>query len=277
MVEMTGNGQKLEPPLLDAFPRLKRYQEERDYLLGSIVQLLDRDPALKAAWLFGSLGRGNEDALSDLDLLVVVDDAAIDAIIASPKQYAALVGQPLFFIDAPQNAPGGGAYLMACYDAPTAPHLVDWYWQPRSAACIPPDVRLLFDKAGLSHKDQPIAFPGNQTGEKTVERPVHFFSFFWAMLMITAKHACRDPLANEMALLPYLIQQMAKARQFLGQDVLVQVPPHAHPVEKFHLLVQLADEMNTLMEAVAQLSEEAPVAIYPGVTRYLELIEPMLK
>src|SRR4051812_13184180 len=48
--------------------RVAAYRAERDTLLRRVQQALERDPRVAAAWLFGSLGRGSEDALSDLDL-----------------------------------------------------------------------------------------------------------------------------------------------------------------------------------------------------------------
>ncbi len=122
--------------------RLNAYLEERSRLLRTVQSLLENDPGVKAAWLAGSFGRGEEDALSDLDLWVVVDDSLIGKVIAQPRPYAAQVEAPILVVEAPQNAPVGGAYLMACYDAPTAPHIVDWYWQPRSLAYIPSQARL---------------------------------------------------------------------------------------------------------------------------------------
>ena len=48
-------------------------------LLRTIVAHYDQDPRILAIVVFGSLGRGNWDALSDIDLdVVIADDARID-------------------------------------------------------------------------------------------------------------------------------------------------------------------------------------------------------
>ena len=52
---------------------LDHYLHERTLLLKTISEFLARYPRVKAAWLFGSMGRGDEDALSDIDLWVIVD------------------------------------------------------------------------------------------------------------------------------------------------------------------------------------------------------------
>src|SRR3989442_185935 len=95
-----------------SFPR---HRAERDALLQRATDLLRDDPRVVAAWLFGSLGRGHEDDLSDLDLWVVVGDEWIDTFIGERRPYASQLGPPLLLVEAPQNAPAGGAYLMAVY------------------------------------------------------------------------------------------------------------------------------------------------------------------
>ncbi|HSJ36889.1 MAG TPA: nucleotidyltransferase domain-containing protein [Planococcus sp. (in: firmicutes)] len=259
---------------------LDHYLEERNQLLRTTSEVLERDPRVKAAWLFGSIGRGDEDALSDIDLWVVVDDDHIDNIIAQPRQVTSHIGNPVLFLEAPQNAPEGGAYLMTCYDTPVAPHIVDWYWQPQALAYISGQVRLLFDRVGLIHKDQPIQFPGRPASKEIIERPIHFISFFWMMLMITAKKAFRSPWAEKMELLPLLIDSIVKAQHFLGREsilLLRDIPHHQLPSEKVHLLYKLADQMSEMMAIIAEQGQEVPALIKPGAYRYLDLIDSMIE
>ena len=49
---------------------------ERAELLRRIEQGIRRDCRVRAAWLTGSVARGEDDALSDLDIFVVVADDA---------------------------------------------------------------------------------------------------------------------------------------------------------------------------------------------------------
>ncbi len=255
---------------------LRLYGEERDQLLITLSSALEKAPFVKAAWLFGSIGKGEADALSDIDLFVVVDDDAIQDIIAQPRNYVTQVGDPILYLEAPQNAPAGGAYAMACYDAPVAPHIVDWYWQPQSLAYIPGQVKLLFDRVELVQKDEPIQFRGGSTNKEIVERPYQYITFFWMMLMIVAKHAFRSPWAERMELLPFLIDPTVKAWRFLGQENIYpsqNVPSHRLPAEKLQLLHQFADRMNEMMSAISARGEEVPTGIVPGVYRYLKLVE----
>lgn len=258
---------------------VERYSDERNNLLRTITELLEGDPGVKAAWLFGSMGRGEADSLSDLDLWVVVDDDRIEAIIAQPLAYASQVGAPILNLEAPQNAPEGGVYLMACYDAPIAPHIVDWYWQPQSRAHIPDRVRILFDRVGLAHNDQPIQFAGRPVVQENLEPPMHFISFFWMMLMITAKHAARSPWSEKLNLLPFLLESIKKTRRLSGPGTVftpINIPTHKSPGEKIQLLYQLADQMTEMMQVLSKRGEEVPISITPGAYRYLNLIQTLL-
>ena len=48
-----------------------------DVLFESAVAVFEADERVRALWLSGSLGRGDADAMSDLDLIVAIDDAAL--------------------------------------------------------------------------------------------------------------------------------------------------------------------------------------------------------
>ncbi|MGE5224540.1 MAG: hypothetical protein ACM3PY_19065, partial [Omnitrophica WOR_2 bacterium] len=167
-----------------------------------------------------------------------------------------------------------------CYDAPIAPHLVDWYWQPQSLAYTPPQVRLIFDRAGLSKKDQPIQFPGRPAAAEITERPDHFVSYFWMMHMISAKHAFRSPWSEQMEFLPQLTQSMVQAQKYLDQEEipLLRNPPFSRsPGEKLLLLNQFAGEMRKIMAVLSERGEDVPVIVTPGIDRYLNLVDLALE
>jgi hypothetical protein len=254
----------------------ERFQQERDQLLDIISGLLDADPGVKAAWLFGSLGRGDGDAFSDIDLWVVGEQDYIDGVNADPLRYVSQIDPPILSLEAPQNAPEGGVYFMACYDAPTAPHIVDWYWQPVDTAYLPFDALLLFDKVGIIQEDKPVRFQGQLKNKAVIEQPHHFISFFWMMLMITAKQVSRSPWAIEMELLPYVLGPFYKVQHELGLEKIVQTHTlHSHrlPIEKIQLLSYLADEMSGMMENFSDMGIKVPTSVIPGAHRYLHFIE----
>jgi predicted nucleotidyltransferase len=259
---------------------LTHYAAERDVLLKQITQRLQADPRVVAAWLFGSLGRGDEDALSDLDIFAVVGDDHIPSDSLRRRSFSAQFDTPLLFLEAPQNAPAGGAYQLVYYDAPTAPHQVDWYWQPYSLAAIPPETRLLFDRVGLDRSEMAVTFGGQNFEQEPVTQPTHDISFFWAMLMIVAKGVIRDPWAEAIELLPLILDPIHSIQNFLNLDNSLfsaeAIPAHQSPLTKLRILRQLADHMRTMMPMVTGQGIEIPNAILPGAYRYLNMAEAVI-
>ncbi|MFD3164437.1 hypothetical protein [Herpetosiphon sp. NSE202] len=55
---------------------LLEYQTQRDRLIAQLSTTLAADQRFVAGWLVGSFGRNAADAVSDLDLMVIVAEAA---------------------------------------------------------------------------------------------------------------------------------------------------------------------------------------------------------
>ena len=58
-----------------------------DLLFDRAVSVFERDDRVRALWLSGSLGRGDADAMSDLDLLVAVTDDGLPAFAESWREW----------------------------------------------------------------------------------------------------------------------------------------------------------------------------------------------
>jgi predicted nucleotidyltransferase len=63
---------------------LDKQAAARDGLLTKLVETLPADERFVAAWLTGSFANGTADALSDLDLTVVVTENAAPGLCARP-------------------------------------------------------------------------------------------------------------------------------------------------------------------------------------------------
>ena len=122
---------------------------ERAELLRRIDQSIRSDCRVAAAWIAGSVARGEDDALSDLDLYIVVADNAIDDFVDHRRIHAAGPARPILLMDNLANAPIGGAYLLALYEGEAGPQHIDWFWQAESKAHRPDDGMILFVRAGL--------------------------------------------------------------------------------------------------------------------------------
>ncbi|MCA9928671.1 MAG: nucleotidyltransferase domain-containing protein [Anaerolineales bacterium] len=256
--------------------KLSTYQTEREQLLKQLTVFLQSDSRIVAAWLFGSLGRNDADELSDVDIWVIVADPYLQEIVEQRRQFVSKVNEPIFFVETPQNAPQDGGYLMAYYDGPTGPHQVDWYWQPQSSTYIPPETVVLFDRIGLPRRDRPIEFPEREPVKEIVENPLHFISFFWAMLLITAKYVVRKPQSKEMTLLPYVLHPFHKTQRLVGQKPTAYLAPQTTRQEKLSILRRLADEMCGLMPQVAARGFAVPDAASTAVYKFLDLVDEVL-
>jgi predicted nucleotidyltransferase len=71
----------------------------RDRLIGRFIDACSSDERISAAFIGGSVARGEPDGYSDLDLCVVVGDARFDDVLADRRVLASRLGTPLFCED----------------------------------------------------------------------------------------------------------------------------------------------------------------------------------
>ena len=260
--------------------RLQTRRQERDALLERVTLLLEQDTRIVGAWLFGSLGRGTPDDLSDIDLFLVIDDPYADAVIADRQTHIEALGVPLLVLEAPQNRPPQGAYNMALYDGQFGPHQVDWYWQPCAHAAIPTETRVLLDRVGLSRLDTPPHFDYQPVPERDpVEVKAQTVNFFWVMLLIAAKYVARDPDSQDMGLLNFvqsLHQEVREIAPDASPSLELPLSNASTPADKMRLLRALAADVETLLPRIAAQGIAVPDAIVPPAHRYLDLIEALL-
>jgi hypothetical protein len=155
---------------------------------------------------------------------------------------------------------------------------VDWYWVRRSAARIPTETHLLFDRAGLARGNEPTQFDYAPIPpcppEEVASRHVHSF---WVMLLITAKYIARQPLDEILA--PPLAALQATAT-FVGAplpDFAGQLPPRDDPLARIAHLRALAAEMVGLMPQVQARGGRVPEQIPAQAQRYLDLVDAIVR
>lgn len=273
---------------------LQRRVAEREALLARVRSVLLSDRRVTTAWLFGSIGRGEGDAFSDLDVVAVVTDEDIArvagdgtrpltfrAICSSPRgRFVSRVADPLLLLEAPQNAPAGGAFMSSFFPGVAGPHGIDWVWQPMSTAQRPPQSLLLFARGS-----PPVGTPGDpdQLRERVpdpepkpepAEIAVRAACSFWSMLLWSAKGVARDPDASTMPLLTYATEALRKLERLGGEDPVAPVimGPLGTGGEKLRVLRSYAGRMRVLLP---QLSVEVdlPHQLSPQVERLLQLVQ----
>ena len=127
---------------LDQFPEHRR-------VLDAVVAAYRDDPRVTGVLLGGSNVAGGMDGYSDVDLDVVVADAAFDAVFAERDRVVAAAGRPLyrFFAD----VPGSDHLYVVLYDTPAGPVKLDVEYH-RAGAVAPASwltrCHLLFDRTG---------------------------------------------------------------------------------------------------------------------------------
>ncbi len=177
--------------------QLRTRWRERAGLLKQIHHLIQKDGRVRAAWVEGSVARGNDDALSDIDIVVVVADNAVEDFIDNRRCHAAKPARPILLMDNLQNSLLRGAYLLAWYGGEAGPQHVDWFWQAESEARRPEEANVLFDRAGIRRVPGDLATmpgpPGPSLGPNPPLRELltHKTTFVWAMSLIVAKHIAR--------------------------------------------------------------------------------------
>jgi hypothetical protein len=127
--------------------RLADLRSGRDAAMRDIESTC-RTAGVGALLLIGSLGRGQGDSFSDLDLIAVVtpDAGRVDL-------EAVFGRRVLTVLDKPRNAPVGGGYRGVCLDVGGLPLWVDWYAWPAATARTPADAGVVYDNLGVPASD----------------------------------------------------------------------------------------------------------------------------
>ncbi len=258
------------------------YAAVREKLLAEIVASLATDDRFVAAWLTGSFGRGEEDAISDLDLNVVVADSHAERLCSRPWQVGAgttderltLVnrfGRPAVIHENHRNAPEGGSFTFVLY-AETA-LMVDWILVPQSKAKRPQQCRVLFDKVGVA--TQPPATV--ESLERRVERASEQVAFFWMMAAVTVKYLIRQDYVSFHKSLDWLHGLVDSVKRLTAGEVsryrggsLVGMATTLE--EQVEAVRQVCERMLELMPDVKGLGGRVPASPMPAIEILLRLV-----
>ncbi len=240
---------------------MNTYQISRDSLLAEIVTALSNDERFVAAWLTGSLGRDDADALSDLDLNVVAATQYAETLCDRPQQVSAgttaqrlalisRFGQPAVIHENHHNAPMGGTFTFVLYRDSAL--MVDWILIPESAAQRPAQSRLLFDKIGIPISAPPAPESNQQRNAALSER----VAFFWMMSAVLAKYIAR----HDMVQVQYLLDMLYRVHHDIERLL-------AGEAEKYHRRSMLSGLRITREEQIAAVNElgEKMLALMPEI------------
>lgn len=259
----------------------EQYVAARDTLLAEITAFLKDDPRFLAAWLAGSFGRGEQTWLSDLDIHIVVAEAASETLCATPRsgggsttpERLALFqhfGTPTIIFEAHSKNQIGGTFTHVVYGE--SAQNIDWMLIPQHKAHQEPPSVVLFDKVGIPEAPDPEPL----TREKAVDTISDTVSFFWMIASAAAKEIEGDIIHFHILLL-WLRDAIRKVNYALE----FKVPPFKRnwPEVCYTLatraaaLRQLCDEMEQLVPVVVAFGASVPTEPRIVVEKRLALFE----
>ena len=220
----------------------------RDRLLGQVLGLLEADLAVDGVALVGSLGRGEEDNWSDIDLFILASGQFIRQFMNEPA--ASAWARADLLSDGRHNSPAGATSLGTTHIRSGLPLWVDLHVHPAGRTPWPADSRVVFErrpaKAGtLPFGEFNASGPRQPATAKTTDqvRQIHL-----GYVPIAGKYVGRrSPRASEMI-------------RFLG---------HRHDFSDRDPAAQIL----ALRGIAKDLSSPAWPHLGDAVTSYLDLVE----
>jgi predicted nucleotidyltransferase len=252
---------------MSAIETVARQAASRDAWLRKVTRQLENDDRVLAAWLVGSLGSGSADELSDIDIVVVVDDRYAEEVLAHSVSEVGRFGETVWSQDVPGNAPSGGAYVTAGFQSVPLPIAVDWYWQPFSQAIFTSDAQPLFHKATIPSANPPASFAELMSRRaagvgpdpvRSTPSDVERVAFFWAMVPVAAKYAVRGWHEQAGKILRGLEEQVNR----VGTPARASHRPSPETTSALQRLRLLVDEMNRRMPALRARGIHTPDTSY---------------
>lgn len=252
----TEGGEMIDPAVAAARTAI------RQRFIDALVETLTADERYVAAWLSGSIARDASDALSDVDLHIVVTDEAAPTLCARPWELAgyttaaraalfARFGQPAIIHENQHNAPPGGSFTCIIYASLLT---VDWVLVPRATATRSPDTRLLFDTIGI-----PIQPPPSVSGAQRAARASERVAFFWMMMSIVVKRLLRGDTVGVNHMLAGLEPLIREVRTLATDS---PVPYTA--ISSFRLAVTVEEQIATVRQFCAAILELSPAIVALG-------------
>lgn len=260
------------------------YRNNRDVFLSQVVTSLSKDERFVAAWLTGSLGRGDADSVSDIDLSLVIAEEYNSSLCSkteavshqtSPERFSLVnqFGTPALIHENNHNAPEGGTFTFVLYANNAI--MVDWVLIPQSKAKRTDKSKILFDKVGIPVSQGFITEDLEQRRKSVAEH----WAFFWMMAAVTVKYIIRGDgvfVTQWIENLHSLIGEME--RKIIGEPwkyrrgSMSQL--HTTAEEQVKSLKQLCQRMQELNPQVADFIGFEPLMPMPEIETLFALVKP---
>jgi predicted nucleotidyltransferase len=234
-------------PRAPAAPRLRAIREA---WLGPVLEQLQADPAISAVGFVGSIGRGDADDWSDVDLVIVVPDDQVGRYADAARRRGP--GRVALSFDARHNAPRGAGSVGVHYVIDGLPFNADWYVYPDSQGAWVADAKVVLDRRGLRRLSDTFA---EHLAKREVQPPV-------------PKPADAHRLL-QIALIPVAAKRIARRSPGAGRMVEFVGGPHAPGAAP-------AEHLEMLRGLLGQYRGVAPAERLSATSRYLDLVADVL-
>jgi len=264
-----------EPKVVRA---LREHATERSTILARLAASFQEDQHIRAAWLWGSFLRGDQDDLSDLDIWLLVAPCCVGGFAILLEKYCRAAGLVIACGENAHNAPQGGGYFNALLAGSHGLHHLDIYWQVPSDAIVP-DGPVLFNRLNEPCPDfEWKQTKPDQSEESDLDNCRGRITFVWLMLSVAAKCLARDP-SSDMALMSYprnAFDETVEVLGLKGQVGEVNWTTTGGSFEKVELLRQVSLKTAILEGACRDRGLDISSEANPCLNRYFDLVERIL-
>lgn len=235
-------------PKAPASPRLRAIREA---WLRRAIEQLEADPDITGVAFVGSLGRGDADDWSDVDLVIVVPDGQVERY-ADANRLPGSEHVAMSF-DARHNAPHGAGSIGVHFIIDGLPFSADWYIYPISQGAWVADATVVFDRRGLPRLSETF---DEHLAKREVQPPTPKPAHAHRLLQIALISVAAKRIARRSA-------DAARMVEFVGGPH----APEATPAEHLELLRRL----------IVQYRDDGPEEILSAASRYLDLVAEALQ
>lgn len=231
-------------------PPAPRLRAIRNGWLAATLRHFENQAPVRAVALVGSLGRGDADDWSDVDLLIVVPDDRVERYVDATGLPGAR--QVAMSFDARQNVPAGAGSIGVRYVIDGLPLCVDWYVYPLWLGASFTDAKVIFDRLGLPRLAETFAehLAMREVQASTVKAPGSHRLLQLSLIPVAAKHIVRRSAGA------------ARMVEFVGG-------PYAPDATA-------EEQLETLRQLLRTFRGEAAKATVTASRRYLDLVEEAL-
>ena len=243
---------------------IKLHANEREQLLKQIVGSLDNDPRFIAAWLIGSYSRDAVDLISDLDIVLVVDDQNANVLLDKSWQENSTIperatttperislfkqyGDLLFVYENHNNAPRNGTFTTVIYSNQGV--VVDWSLIPMTTAQRPQSSVLLFAKKSIPL--EPTREP--ESWEERKRKIMGILGNFWLMMNVIVKYIYRDDALQFYAWLDAQIRSIGEIKRLLAG-----IPWEFRPGSSVKLSLEKKQQIKDLLQVAQMMIDLTP-------------------